>query len=93
MTLLVDFLLLTNEVDNTLHVAHEIEFVLERECGSLRDNPFKSVSHDSYEHVEEGDLRDERRGNEYKVAEDQVCMVLEAVHVELTEHQQVLVEC
>ena len=58
----------------------------------MSDDPIKSVSHDGYEHVQEGDLRDECRATKDQVAEDKVCMVLEAVHSEITKHQQVLVE-
>ena len=92
MTLLFNLLLLAKDVDDTLHVGHELEFVLEGECRPLRDDPVKRVSHDGYEHVQEGDLSDERRSKEDQVTEDEICMALEAVHVELTEHQQVLVE-
>ena len=64
VTLLVDLLLRTKDVDDTLHVGHELEFVLQGECRPLSDDPVKRVSHDGYEHVKEGDLRDERRSNE-----------------------------
>ena len=67
MTILVD-LFLAEDVDDTLHVGHELQFVLEWECRPLSYHPVKRVSHDSYEHVQEGDLRDKRRGDENQVA-------------------------
>ena len=66
--MLVDLLLRTKDVDDTLHVGHELEFVLKRECRPLRDDPIKRVSHDSYEHVQESNLRDKRRCKENHVA-------------------------
>ena len=67
MTMLVD-LLFTEDVDDTLHVGHELKFVLERECRPLSYHPVKRVAHDSYEHVQEGNLRDKRRGDKNQVA-------------------------
>ena len=64
VTLLFDLLFRAKDVDDTLHVGHQREFVLKRERRPLSDDPFRRVSHDGYEHVQEGNLRDERRGNE-----------------------------
>ena len=68
VTLLLNLLVRTKDVDDTLHVGHELEFVLKGECRPLRDDPFKRVSHDGYEHVQEGDLRDDCRGKKEQVA-------------------------
>ena len=51
VTLLLDLLVRTKDVDDTLHVGHQREFVLEGERRPLSDDPFKRVSHDGYEHV------------------------------------------
>ena len=85
-------LLATHYVDNALHVSHEFEFVLERVRGPLRDHSIKGVPHDGDQHVKESDLRDEGGTQEDHVAHSIIDMVLEALRVELTKHQQVLVE-
>ena len=56
------------------------------------DDFVESVSHDRDQHVQERDLRDECRENEQDVALCCVGVHFEAIHVEFSEHEQVLVK-
>ena len=56
------------------------------------DHSIESVSHDSDQHVQESDLGDDSRRNEEHVAKRGIYVILEAIHVEFSEHEKVLVD-
>ena len=90
--MLVLILIATHDVDDALHFGHQLEFILQRVRGFLRDHSIKGIPHNCDQHVQEGDLRDDRGAQEDQIAEREIHMVLEAFQAEITQHEHVLVK-